>query len=139
MLPDISNVEPVKTGFTPIPEGEYTGKITKIEEGVSKEKQTPYISFEVTFDEGTYKGRKVWKKVFLRGDTEEKTKKMLGMYAGVLESLGMTQEQRHSTKDIETLKAFADGLLVKVYVSIREYNGKLMNDVQNIEQNDTPF
>ena len=139
-LPDTTGIEAKKSGFAPLPDGEYIGMIAKIDEGLSFEKQTPFVNFEIDIKLGDYAGRKVWKRCYLKGDTEEKTKTMLGMYAGILESLGMTREQRHAITTVEQLRAFALRLEVKIYVTQREYNGKISNDVSSIDLNDSlPF
>jgi hypothetical protein len=139
MLPDTTGIEARKSGFPPLPEGDYTGKITNVSEGVSAQKQTPFVNFEITIDNGDYMGRKVWKRAYLKGENEEKTKTMLGMFAGILEGLGMTQEERHAMRDIGALRAFCDNMSVKMHLTIREYNGKYSNDVSELEQDVAPF
>lgn len=138
MLPDTRGIDASRSGFAPLPAGEYTGKITSVTEGVSQGKQTPFVKFEVTIDNGDYIGRKVWKYSYLKSDTEEKTKKMLGMYAGVLEALGMTEEERHAVSDIRDLQVFC-GMSIKMKLAIKEYQGKLSNDVLELEQDAAPF
>jgi len=138
ILPDTIGIEAKKSGYSPLPAGEYLGIISKIEEGASQ-KGTPLIQFEIDITTGEYAGRKVWKKVYLAGADDEKTKMALGMYAGVLESLGMTQDQRHATKTIEQLREFALRLNVEMYVSQREYNGKIYNDVDMEYLENKPF
>lgn len=136
MLPDTTGIEPTKSGFAPLPEGEYTGRITAITDGFSQENAHPFLNFEVTITDGEYAGRKVWRRIFLEGADEKKTRTLLGMYAGFLESLGMSQEQRHATRDLETLRNFAQGMAVTVYIKQKEYNGKISNEIAEISPAD---
>lgn len=75
---------PVENSYKPIPEGVYTGYVTKLEIRTSKA-GNDYLNLEFTLENN----RKVWDRLMWHNEA------CINVMKGKLESLGFTREERH--------------------------------------------
>ena len=119
--------------YTVIPRGVYAMKIARLEDKKTKADK-PYISMEFDIIEGEYKGRKLWKEIYLVGSTPEKTDTLKAMFRGMLKDLGLqAPEQRDKITSTEILANFCVDFTVNGYVNVEAWEGVERNKVGKIE------
>lgn len=119
---DYNGVSESGKGFDPIPEGDYSFVITKVEERRTKNKD-PMVHVTCKVLEGTYAGRIVWHNVnFL-----PKENKGAGMSKHFLHVIGQPFE---GMVDVEP-KDWIDATF-RAHAKVTEFNGKPQNELDEI-------
>lgn len=119
---DYSGVRERGEGLDPIPEGDYSFVITKVEERRTKNKD-PMVHVTCKVMEGLYAGRIVWHNVnFLPKDN-----KGAGMSKHFLHVIGQPFEGMVDVEPNEWINA-----TFCAHVKIEEFNGKTQNNIDEI-------
>ena len=127
--------EKAKQSFSEMPVGKYEIRLDEIEE--LQDKRGFGMKFIVI--EGDFKNRKIFKNVYLKSKENDREKEdtMLGMFAGFLDSCGVTQTQRHelfSKEDIQSqdIKNLFQGKSFKIQLTNHTYNGNTYGEIKKI-------
>lgn len=127
--------EKAKQSFSEMPVGQYEIRLDEVDN--LQDERGFGLKFIVIG--GEFKNRKIFKNVYLKskeGDTS-KEKTMLGMFAGFLDSCGISKTERHDLfgKDElnpQDLKSLFEGKSFKIQLSNRAYNGNTYGEIKKI-------
>ena len=127
--------EKAKQSFSEMPVGQYEIRLDELD----NLQDGRGFGFKFIVIDGEFKNRKIFKNVYLKskeGDTS-KEETMLGMFAGFLDSCGITQTQRHDlfSKDEinpQDIKSLFEGKSFKIQLTNRAYNGNTYGEIKKV-------
>ena len=91
----------ISSSFEPLPAGDYRVRVTKIEEGETRDNKLPQVTIELTVLEGALEKRTMTDFVTLKTNKGEKNKIGLGRIKAYAEAI-LGEERANDTSGIDT-------------------------------------
>lgn len=127
--------EKAKQSFSEMPVGQYEIRLDELD----NLQDGRGFGFKFIVIDGEFKNRKIFKNVYLKSKEGDASKEetMLGMFAGFLDSCGITQTQRHDlfSKDEinpQDIKSLFEGKSFKIQLTNRAYNGNTYGEIKKV-------
>jgi hypothetical protein len=113
----------VSDGFEPLPDGKYAAVLAEYEFRTAQGSGNPYVA--LTFNLVDHEGRKAWRNFSLQPQA-------LWALKAALVAMGIDRDSLGGTVDVEEVLQSAISNSCTLTLAIREYNGKLSNEVKAV-------